>query len=267
MLRPANVLGKYLAAARISLRNRLAYPASFAGTALTFFLFVFVFSRVWAAAYADKASIAGYDYASSLWYFIAAELSLFGFGRMFFALSEDVKSGQVAYQLARPYNFVAYHFADRMGPAAAETGLLAIEGAVMGILATGSWPIASPLQAAAFVLSFAMAACLGCLLQLAVAMTAFWVEENEAFFWIYQKFALVLGTLLPIEFLPGWLQGFVYWTPFPWLSYAPARILAAWEPGRALALLGAQAAWLAVALGACSAIFALGKGRVTSQGG
>lgn len=260
-------LRKYSTAGLVSMRSRLAYPAAFAGSLLTYGLFVFVFSRIWATIYAGRAEIAGYDRAMMVWYFIVAEISVFGFGRFYYSLSEDMKSGQVAYLLARPYGFTAYHFSQALGPALADCLVLAAEGALLGRILAGPFPVASIPQAAALVLSLLLAGSLQFFLQFSIAMTAFWIEENAAIFWIFQKLALVVGTFLPLEFLPGAVAAAAKWTPFPYLSWASARIAVAWDPGEGLRLLALQAAWTAAAALLCRGVFEAGRGKITVNGG
>jgi ABC-2 type transport system permease protein len=258
---------KYRVAGVTSAKNRLTYRGNFAGSVLTYGLFVFVFSRIWAAAYTGKASIAGYDFRMSVWYFIVAELSVFGFGHFFWSLADDMKSGQVAYLLTRPYSFVGYHFAQSMGQGILEAGILILEGGALGLILAGLPPLPALWRVPAFLVSLLLAGSLQFFLQMAIALTAFWVEENSAFFWIFQKLALVIGTLLPLEFLPAWAAKAALFTPLPSLSYAPARIVVAASPIEALGLIGGQAAWLVAAIILAQAFFSAGRSKVTIQGG
>lgn len=260
-------LRKYRLVGSTSARNQIIYRGNFFGSILTYGLFVFVFARIWAAAYSGRSSIAGYDYSMSVWYFIVAEISVFGFGRFFSALAEDVKSGQVAYLLGRPYSFVGYHWAEAMGKGILEAGILLIEGIVAGLILAGPPPAASVPRLLGVILSLLLAGSLQFHLQMALAMTAFWVEENMAFFWIFQKLSLVVGTLLPLEFLPETARRLALWTPLPSLSYAPARIAVAATLPESLGLLALQAAWLVGAVGLANLVFERGRHRVAILGG
>lgn len=192
---------------------------------------------------------------------------MFGFGHFFTTLAQDLRSGQVAYLLARPYSFVGYHYADSMGGTILESAILLLEGIALGLLFVGSFPLRSAAQVAALLVSLVLAGSLQFFLQFAIAMTAFWFEENSAFFWIFQKIALIVGTLLPLEFLPPVAQRVAWWTPFPLLAYAPARIAVAADVPPALGLLALQLLWVLAAAAACRAIFALGRTKIVSQGG
>ncbi len=262
----------YAIAASTAIREKLAYPGNFAGSMFTYALFVFIFSRVWAGAYAGTTEIAGYTMRMAVWYFIVAEAPGFGFGRFFWTLSRDMKSGQVAYLLARPYDFIGYNFAEKLGGSLVEACVIVAEGLVVGFLLVGPPPAAASVAAAVarplFVAaSLALAGVLNYLLQMTLAMTAFWFEENEAFFWIFQKLSLVVGTLIPIEFLPRAAARIAVWTPFPYLSYAPARMAVAFSFTEALSLLARQGIWAAAALCLARAVFASGSRRLSVNGG
>jgi len=272
-------LRTYSIAASTSMRERLAYPGNFAGSMFTYALFVFIFSRVWAGAYAGATEIAGYTMRMAVWYFIIAEIPSFGFGRFFWTLSRDMKSGQVAYLLARPYDFVSYNYAEKLGGSLAEAGVILAEGIAVGLLLVGLPPAAAPGAAGLasalseagrlgfLVVSLLLAGTLNYFLQAALAMTAFWPEENEAFFWIFQKLTLVVGTLIPIEFLPRWAARLAVWTPFPYLSYAPARIAVAFSLPEALSLVARQSLWIFAAVFLARAVFSFGSRRLSVNGG
>jgi ABC-2 type transport system permease protein len=258
---------KYREAARVAVRNRLAYPGDLAGELVTYGLFVFVFSRIWVAAFAGKAEIAGYDRAMATWYFIFAELVFFACGRNFWTFARDIRDGQVAYALGRPYGFVLYQYAQSLGQAGLRTLPFAALGYLIGAFSAGPWLPTAAVQPFALVLAFFLAVSLQFMSQTCIALTAFWVEENSAFYWIYSKLALIIGTLMPLEFLPPSLMRIALFTPFPYLSYVPARIAVAWEDGRSWALIGGQCAWLAAFVLLSAAVFARGVRKTSIQGG
>ena len=267
----------YVVAASTAMREKTAYFGNFVGSMFTYALFVFIFSRVWAGAYSGATEIAGYTMTMAVWYFIVAEVPSFGFGRFFRTLSNDMKSGQVAYLLARPYDYVGYNCAEKLGGSLVEAGIILLEGLVVGLLLVGlppsipgTVPVAAGLELArlsSLVLSLLLAGALNYYLQISIAMTAFWFEENDAFFWIFQKFALIIGTLIPIEFLPSKVARIAVWTPFPYISYAPARIAVAFSLPEALSLMGRQVLWVLLAMLVARSVFQAGSRRLSVNGG
>jgi ABC-2 type transport system permease protein len=78
-----------------------------------------------------------------------------------------------------------------------------------------------------------------------IGLSAFVVEEVSAFEWVYSKFLLLLGgVLIPLDFLPAWLQKISLALPFAYTIYGPARLFASpsWERFWTLTL--GQLAWL-----------------------
>lgn len=250
-----------------ALRNRWTYPADIAGLVFSYGLFVFVFSRLWTAAYQDKATLAGYDQHQLTWYFIVSELVLFSMGHSTFTgLSNDIKTGQVAYTLSRPWAFPLTALAENLSCALGLAVPFALVGWAVGSLSAGVWMPVSAWQAAVLCLSLILTLILQFLCQFLLSLTAFWVEENTAFLWIHQKLALVLGTFLPLEFFPAAWRPWVEATPYGWLAYPPSRMAVAFDPAQVPGLVGGQILWIALVSGAVALVYSAGRRRIV-QGG
>ena len=66
------------------------------------------------------------------------------------------------------------------------------------------------------------------LLQYTIAMGAFWFERVSAFeLLVYLPYLFLSGMLFPLEALPEAQRELLLWTPFPWLVWFPAQLLAA----------------------------------------
>lgn len=258
---------KYTEGALTAAKNKVAYRADYVGQALGYSLFVFIFVNLWTAVFQGGKEIAGYTRESAIWYFIVAELAAFGGTGAFWSLADDVKTGAVAYGLGRPYSYLLFQYAQNLGNVLPGLGLLAVLGAGYGLISAGALPGNLLARFAGTSVSLLLAISASFLIQACISLTAFWFEENAAFYWIYQKFILVLGTLMPIEFLPAPLQAAARLLPTSQVAYAPARIAAMGDLGEAISLMGVQAAWIAVLGFIATAIFRLGVRRVSVQGG
>ena len=130
-----------------------------------------------------------------------------------------------------------------------------------------AWLAGQGLRALLVVMSLLLSGSLNFYLQFSLAMTAFWLEENDAFYWIFQKIALVVGTLIPIELLPDAARAVAVWTPFPYIAYAPARIMVAFQLPEALRLMAVQLAWIAIGLVLARLVFAASSRKLSINGG
>lgn len=267
MKKPGARLAEAAAIFRVSAKSKFSYRGQILAAAFHYALFQFVFSRVWAAALPPGKEIAGYDYASCCWYFMVAEFAMFGSGSAFRDLAASVKNGEVAYRLLRPIGFLKYAWAEHLGKTLPMLPVIAVIGTAIMAAATGVPPKLTPWAILALPTSVALALTIAFFSQAAIAMTSFVFEENTAIFWIWQKLALVAGTLLPVEFLPETARQIVMATPFPWFTWAPARIAVSGNPSEIPGILAMQAVWAAAAIIVASLALSGGRRKITIQGG
>ena len=264
----AAVAGKYWAILRTQLVNSLAYPMDLLGRSLLIVLFMWIFMNLWRVTYGatGASSIAGLTLADTMWYLMMAEAVMLSKWDFSETISEQVKDGSVAYLLNKPFNFILYHFSAGLGDSVlAFVGNLIIGSGIVWLMVgpppgiTG-WVFAGAAVALSWLLDFCFSALIG--------LSAFVVEEVNAFRWIYQKFLLLLGgVLIPLDFFPAWLQTVSLNLPFAWIIYGPARLFV--DPS--LARLGQvflqQGIWLAVLGGIVWVVYRRSVARLVINGG
>jgi ABC-2 type transport system permease protein len=252
-----------VAPAEIGGRQSLADRAGLV-VSLTFYLIVsIVLSALWRAA-AGHGTIAGYSGRELTWYVFASEAAVCAIDiRLIEVIGEQVASGDVAVEMLRPVPAVAVRLAVETGRSLARLAVLMAFGAVLAALIAGPPP--SGAGAALAIPSLALAVATNLAVQHAVASAAFWLRDNRATWFLYQKLVFILGgMLLPLEVLPHVLHAVADALPFMAVAYVPARHAAG---HLAPALLLAQAGWLAVMVAAAVAAFAAGQRRLQAVGG
>jgi ABC-2 type transport system permease protein len=240
---------KYGAVTLTNLQNQLAYVWDALGRAVFIILIMFIFVQLWTAAYdAQGASeIGGLTLADTIWYFLIAEMVELGKFRHDQRISDEVKDGSIAYTLNRPYNYLAYHFFNGLGETVIKMILIFFLGLPIVWWYAGAPPISwTALPAVllvvflALVLDFCMASSIGLL--------AFVTEDTFSFRLIYQKLMFILGGLLiPLDFLPAWLQRIARLLPFSQVTYAPAKLFVAFDAQLLWTTLGLQLIWILIA--------------------
>ncbi len=267
MRAPMLKLAKYYASANSALQNKLAYRADLFGTGLTYSIFVFIFVNLWKSVFSQSAVISGYTKNMGIWYFIVAEIAAFGSSGIFKTITEEVKNGAVAYALGRPYSYLGYQFSQNLGETLPSQFILIILGSLFGFFYAGALPLGGILHLPAVLFSLSLSVCLSFFIQAAISLSAFWLEENSAFYWIYMKLILIVGTLMPVEFLPERFHLAARLSPFSSVAYAPARLAVAFEGRQALSILGVQLFWTIAAGLLASMIYRRGVKHVSVQGG
>jgi ABC-type uncharacterized transport system permease subunit len=101
-----------------------------------------------------------------------------------------------------------------------------------------------------------------------MSLTAFWTMEvgglGMAFF-VVRTF--MSGAILPLWYMPDWLQKVALALPFQASTYTPLAVYFGQPPGGVLAALGIQLAWIVLLGGLCIWVWSRAKHRVVVQGG
>jgi ABC-2 type transport system permease protein len=217
-------LRKYWLTGRTSVQNNLAYAANFLFDTFLYMFLVSIFIQLWRTIFAGGATIAGYSLPQMIWYSIMTELITFSGGSIFHDLNAEIKAGNIAYTLNKPYHYIWYQLANSAGVMLFKLLINGIAAITLGLIFVGPLPDFRWLHLPFILIAILNGLLLNFLILTSLGLTAFWLEENTAFFWIYQKLGFMLGLFLPLEFFPNWLQKIASYLPFPYITYAPAKL-------------------------------------------
>jgi ABC-2 type transport system permease protein len=127
-------LQKYVAVLCVSVANNLAYMMEVFFRALLLVVLVFILAQLWKTTFSARGAhvLSGFSISDMIWYLGAAETIAMSMPALTRRIDMEVRSGQLAYLLGRPCNYVLYNFAQYLG----ERGVrICINGAVASVLA------------------------------------------------------------------------------------------------------------------------------------
>jgi ABC-2 type transport system permease protein len=260
---------KYVAAFRVSLLGQIAYPAELALRTIFVFIIMFIFSSLWHTTYNQlgATTLGGFTLSQMLWYLALTESVMLSRPRDAIRIDEEVRTGQLAYQLTRPYSYLLYRFMMMCGerlPRFIVT--LVIAGALATLFSGGvgvSWR-----GALAGLPVLALALTIDYLFVLGIGLLAFWAEDTSSFLFIYDRFLMILGgMMLPLTLLPGVLEQIANVLPFSAIVYAPASVFVAPGSADVFALVLRQGVWLLVAAALSGMLFRYAVRRLQTNGG
>lgn len=180
-----------------------------------------------------------------------------------------IRSGAVAYELARPVDLYGLWYARALAARTAPTLLRAIPMLVVAVLWLGMKTPPSWGAAAGWLLATCGAALLAAAFSTLITVSLLWTVSGEG----ASRLAPVLayacsGILLPLQFFPRGVQAIVNALPFRDTMDVPFRIYLGTIPAaQAPAWLAHQAAWIAALVILGRAALARGMSRVVVQGG
>jgi ABC-2 type transport system permease protein len=217
-------VAKYAAFARFGYATARAEPAELYARVLFFFMILGVFSSLWRAVAATGARVGG-DANTLVWYLAVTEWILLSAPAIQFRIEDDVRRGDVAYQVTRPASYLGGQVALSLGALAARSPVLLVSACVAGWTFGGhATPKLIPML---FAVGFgAIGSIVVTTFNVALGLTAFWLGDIAPAYWIWQKLIFVLGgLLLPLPLYPDLVVRIARFTPFPALLTGPASFL------------------------------------------
>ena len=254
---------------RIGMLTPWAYRRSMLLSWVLIAVQVALFTVVWRAIYGDKATVvAGADVDTTVGYAVLA-ITLANVINVWPGMSIEsrVRDGLIGVDLLRPIGLLTQVLAVQAGYviAALPTVLISLG---TGLLVGGLAPPASPGAAVAFAASLVLAFCVAQLITLLMSLTSFWTLEVGGLSMTFEAVRSFLsGAVVPLWFMPGWLQAAAGALPFQAATYTPLAIYFERPPGGLAAALGVQGLWVVVLGALCGWVWSRAKNRVVVQGG
>lgn len=264
------LLSKTLAVLRITIATRLAYIGEILIRASFLILILFIFTQLWRTTNGsqDVAALTGFEIPQLIWYLAFTEAIIISAA----ALGEndvdrEVRSGDIAYRLARPLPYPLYHLGAMMGERLLRFVLNLIVGGAVALVVVGPIPLAPLSLLAAF-----SAALLGFVVDwiwsFTISLLSFWVEDTTGLHLLYRRAQMLLGgMLIPLDAYPDWLGNITRVLPFQYLVYQPARLFVQTTVSGWLSVMAILSLLAIVSLLPMLAIYHLGLRRVSAQGG
>lgn len=253
---------------RMGARRVYAYRTFTYLGVLQVFLQLVLLRAVWQAVYGDRDSVDGVPIETMITYLtVVGLLNFIIYPRIASEIGRRIEEGQVAIDMVRPVGFVRQMLAMELGESAGRWILLIV--VIPGLLLIGSLTPPSPIAAALFLVSLALAFTVSVLMWLLVGLSGFWLMHISGMSGLVgMTSSFLAGSMIPVWFMPGALRTAVEWLPFQSINFLPASIwvgqATGWEIGRAL---GVQAFWVAVMSALVAWVWNRAQRRIVIQGG
>lgn len=261
---------KYLFIFKTEIINNLQYIVNILFGFIGYFIMLFIFLNLWKYIYNDPNElINGYNLNQMIWYVIVTEALWSTLkGRIFCKkISDDVKGGNIAYNITKPYNYILYSLTSHLGTCTLRAVMYTLIAAFIGYIFLGSFPTLSIMSLLAVFLTCILATIISTLLIIFIGLFSFFVEDSSPFYWIYSKIILVLGTIFPIEYFPKVLQPILKYSPIYTVSYGPAKLFVDFSWNSFINIISAQLIYVLIAYLLCSLIYKKGVKKLNVNGG
>lgn len=210
---------KYLKVFKISVKNNVTYLKDFLIGNIFTVIIAIVFFFLWKKLYAQNIKT-GFTFQEMMWYLIVGQSFTLNYNRIHRNIGQDVKSGDIAYKINKPYNYTLYILFDTLGRNLLDFFIGCFISFAVGMTLVG------PIKGYKFYYLFFSMIIMLCgvilnhIIHITISLSALWVEENMPYAWIYGKFIFVFGGLLyPISLLPKWMFKVNFYMPWSYVIY------------------------------------------------
>ena len=261
---------KYIFIFKSELMSNIQYVANILTGFIGYFLILYIFLNLWQYIYSDPNElINGYSMNQMIWYVIVTEILWMSLGgrNLNRKISNDVRSGNITYNIIKPYNYVEYILSSHLGITLLRFFLVTILGMTLGFIFLGSFPNLSIFGVIGVLISCFLATIINILIIIGLGLFSFYVEDASPIYWVYSKIILILGTIFPVEFFPVILQPFIKYSPVYAVSAAPAKLFVDFHLNTFLETMLIQGIYLIICSGIVHFIYKKGVKKLNVNGG
>lgn len=251
-------------------KNYIVYIPDIVGVNLILVLRLTVIITLYKYLYWNYASsnlISGYSLTQITYAVVITQIIVSSKPRIVEEISQDVKSWKVWVYLLNPINYVLFKFLEFFPIFIQNVVFWIIFWFSLAFFMVWEFPLT-------FVWFFAwMLLLIWSMLVVFFSYTFIWLlsfytEDVEAFRFIYSKFDMILGwNILPLPFLPWFLQTIAYASPFAYFWYTSWLVFVSFDLAVFLKYLTIQMSWLIFTIISCFWLFSRASRKLTINWG
>ena len=261
---------KYFYIFKATLIEELSYILNILFNFLNFIIMMFIFVNLWQYIYSDASQIInGYSLEQMVWYVLVTEIIWFGTRNKTLTneISHDIKTGNIAYNINKPYNYIFYILSKHIGNTTIKSVFFWIFGIIIGFAFVGPIANFNIIYIPLMIISVILASLITSIIRIGISVFSFWIEDSTPFHWVYDKIILVLGTLFPIEMFPGILAVIIKYTPIYVVSYGPAKLIVDFSIDNFISIIIAQTIYLLIVTLIAVLLYKKGVKKLNVNGG
>ncbi len=233
-------------------------------------IMLFILFNLYRYLYSDTNEVInGYTSNQMIWYVIFTEAiwGMLNGRRLSKKISDDVKGGNVIYNITKPYNYVGYALSSHMGSTFIKSVIYVVLSTILGIAFTSTFPSIGLLEFLIIILSVFFAIFIGDLIIIMIGLLSFKLEDSAPIYWVYSKLLLLLGVLFPIEYFPKMMQPILKYSPVYVTTSGPAKLFVDFSWNVAFEIIVFQLIYLAITILLCTRMYKKGVKKLNVNGG
>ena len=219
---------KYLYVIKTTFNDSIQYISNIILRFIGFIITLLILISLWNFIYSDgEGIINGYTFNQMIWYLLLAEMITYGAGSSVARdeIKNTIKSGNIAYQINKPYHYVIYTICKYLADTMIRFILFAIVAVALGLIFAGSIEGFNYITLLGAIPVFFLGVLITGLTRILISLSSFWVEDSNPFQNVYGKIILIFGVLFPMEMFPSVVQKIIRYSPIYGVASGPAKLV------------------------------------------
>lgn len=262
-------LEPYLAYAKKSFLARSAYRFDHLMGILNTVLRVFIYWEIYRALYAGRQEVDGITMMMVTTSFVLSLCMDAVFRVNDFFIPNMIRDGSIANELLRPISIQGRMVAENLGNALFELVFRFVPALSVSLFLVGIMKPAGVLMFLLFLISALLGYGVLWSISFATQMLSFWLINVWSIVTIKNVFINVLsGSMIPLWFMPDWMDGVIRFTPFASIYFTPVQIyLGQLSYQEILSQCLIQVFWIIIIYMAGQCLWLKGQKKLVVQGG
>lgn len=261
---------KYIYIFKSEIMSDLQYISNIFIGFIGYFILIFIFLNLWQYIYSNPNEIInGYTMNQMIWYVMVTEVlwSVTGGRKLCHKICDDVKCGNIAYNMNKPYSYIGYALSSHLGSSFVKSIIYIILSLILGLVLLGSFPNISMFSIISVLLTGFLSVIISNLLVICIGLFSFFIEDSTPFYWLYSKIILIIGTIFPIEYFPKAIQPLLNFSPIFVTTYGPAKLFVNYSFKLFTKIIIFQLIWIFISYGLCLILYKKGVKKLNVNGG
>ena len=261
---------KYLTLFTLSWQKQLEVRSDFIFERGRSIAVLFSLYYLWSSLLTSRTDVAGYSRDQMLTYVLMMTLlRAWVLSCVTDRIPSEIARGKLSELLLRPMSHLGYWATQDAASKMLNIGAVAVELSLFCLLVRPPFlPPPNLMTAGLFALSTLLAMTIYFQMSYMLGVVGFWTAQSwgpRFCFEILLEFSA--GAYFPIDLLPAAVQRALNWLPFPYLVFHPLSIYLGKEANAWPSILGHQAMWILVLMGASRGLWGAGLRHYAAEGG
>lgn len=256
----------------INIKVVTRYPAAIWANVFVNILQVVILYYIWMAVYGENVSIFGVNKLQMITYIVLSRLIYingivsWGINQW---MTDIIKDGQISIELLRPIDFQLLAYARRIGVLIFSMLIYGTPAIIIFLLFINIFFPLNIITLVLFFISFMLAMTINFFIEFMIGLFGFYTNNGWGLQILKEGlFSFFSGALIPVIFMPKWIQSIVNMLPFKDIIYTPLSIyIELYNEKQSINLILNQIIWVIILFCFSRILYRLLLRKITVQGG